>query len=134
VLNGWVAGQGWKRSKSKDASGWEHDGQIIRELKTPQALFGMGANNCKLIVVKPEKRGGHMPDPMVSKSIAEAQKRGVPIEVVTCPTRDAVHRRELQAPRRARRVARKVIAWTRTDSIRNKRPGQQSRDLWQRCR
>jgi hypothetical protein len=31
VLKGWVAGQGWKRSKSKDASGWEHDGQIIRE-------------------------------------------------------------------------------------------------------
>jgi hypothetical protein len=37
VLKGRVAGQGWKRSKSKDANGWEHDGQIIRELKVPEA-------------------------------------------------------------------------------------------------
>jgi hypothetical protein len=28
MLKGRVAGQGWKRSKSKDANGWEHDGQI----------------------------------------------------------------------------------------------------------
>jgi hypothetical protein len=33
VLKGWVAGQGGKRSKSKDASGWERDGQIIHRLR-----------------------------------------------------------------------------------------------------
>ena len=27
-------------------------------MKTPQALIGIGASNCKLLVVKPEKRGG----------------------------------------------------------------------------
>jgi len=36
VLKGWVAGQGWKRTKSKGANGWEHYGQIIRELKAPE--------------------------------------------------------------------------------------------------
>jgi len=47
VLKGWVAGQGWKRSKSKDANGWEHDGQIIRELKAPEALAAMSGRNCR---------------------------------------------------------------------------------------
>ena len=40
----------------------------------------MGASNCKLIVVKSEKRAGYMPDPLMGKSIAEAQKRGVALE------------------------------------------------------
>jgi len=48
VLKGWVAGQGWKRSKSKDASGWEHDGQIVRELKAPEALAGMSGRGSQL--------------------------------------------------------------------------------------
>ena len=56
ALKGWVAGQAWKRSKSKDANGWEHDGQTVRELKAPEALAGMHGRNCKLIVFKPEPR------------------------------------------------------------------------------
>ena len=48
MLKGWVAGQGWKRSKSKDASGWEHDGQIVRELKAPEALAGMSGRGSQL--------------------------------------------------------------------------------------
>ena len=79
MLKGWVAGQGWKRSKSKDASGWEHDGQIIRELRTPEAWAGMHGR-CKLIVVKPAKRKGYMPSPVMLDTVKEAQRRGVPIE------------------------------------------------------
>jgi hypothetical protein len=30
-------------------------------LKAPEALAGMHERNCKLIVVKPERRGGYMP-------------------------------------------------------------------------
>ena len=41
VLKGWVAGQSWKRSKSKGASGWEHDGQIIRRCRPPP-LYSLG--------------------------------------------------------------------------------------------
>jgi hypothetical protein len=33
VLKGWGCRPGQEASKSKDAGGWEHDGQIIRELK-----------------------------------------------------------------------------------------------------
>ncbi len=80
VLKGWVAGQGWKRSKSKDASGWEHDGQIIRELKAPEALAGMSGRNCKLIVVKPEKRGGYMPSQVMTSALKEAKRRGIQID------------------------------------------------------
>ncbi len=80
VLKGWVAGQGWKRNKSKDANGWEHDGQIIRELKAPEALAGMSGRNCKLIVVKPEKRGGYMPSPVMTSALKEAKRRGIPID------------------------------------------------------
>jgi hypothetical protein len=83
VLKAFVRDMEWRRTKSKDASGWEHDGQIIRELKTPQALIGMGASNCKLIVVKPVKRGGYQPDRLMTQSIKEAQRRGVPIEEFT---------------------------------------------------
>jgi len=39
-VRGLGAGQGWKRSKCKDANGREHDG-IIRELKAPEALVGV---------------------------------------------------------------------------------------------
>ena len=67
VLKGWVAGQGWTRSKSKDANGWAHVGQIIRELKAREALAGMHGRSRKLIVVKPERRG-------------EAKRRGIPID------------------------------------------------------
>ena len=58
VLRQFIYEQGWKRTKSKDASGWEHDGQIIRELKTEQALIGMHERNCKVIVVKPRNHVG----------------------------------------------------------------------------
>jgi|RhiMethySRZTD1v2_1073278.scaffolds.fasta_scaffold4338623_1 hypothetical protein len=77
VLKQYVSEQGWKRAKSKDASGWEHDGQVIRELKTPAALTG----NCKLIVVKPAKRKGCMPCNVMVSTLKEAQRHGVPIEV-----------------------------------------------------
>ncbi len=53
-----------------------------------QALISMGANNCKLIVVKPEKRDGYMPDPLMTQSMKEAPKRGVPIEEITVPPRE----------------------------------------------
>ena len=79
VLKGWVTGQGWKRSKSKDASGWEHDGQIFRELKAPEALAGMSGRNCKLIVVKPERRG-YMPSQVMTSALKEAKRRGIPID------------------------------------------------------
>ncbi len=52
MLKAFVRDQDWRRTKSKDASGGEHDSQVIRELKTP-ALTGMHRRNCKLIVVKP---------------------------------------------------------------------------------
>ena len=52
------------------------------------ALIGTGANNCKLIVVKPEKRDGYMPDPLMTQSIKEAPKHGVPIEEITVPARE----------------------------------------------
>jgi|RhiMethySRZTD1v2_1073278.scaffolds.fasta_scaffold515235_2 hypothetical protein len=71
---------GWKRSKSKDGSGWEPDGQIIRELKAPEALAGMSGRNCKLIVVKPERRGGYMPSQMMTSALKEAKRRGIPID------------------------------------------------------
>jgi hypothetical protein len=61
ALKHYVNAQGWKRTRSKDADGWEHDGQIIRELKTPTALTDMHGRNCKLIVAKPKRRGGYMP-------------------------------------------------------------------------
>jgi hypothetical protein len=86
VLKGWVAGQGWKCSKSKDANAWEHDGQIIRELKAPEALAGMSGRNCKLIVVKPERRGGYMPSPMMTRALKEARppdRRADPLTVKT---------------------------------------------------
>jgi hypothetical protein len=44
-----------------------------------QALIGMGANNCKLIVV---------PDPPMTQSIKEAPKCGLPIEEITVPARE----------------------------------------------
>jgi len=52
------------------------------------ALIGTGANNCKLIVVKPEKRDGYMPDPLMTQPIKEAAKHGVPIEEITVPARE----------------------------------------------
>ena len=52
------------------------------------ALIGTGANNCKLIVVKPEKRDGYMPDPLITQSFKEAPKHGVPIEGITVPARE----------------------------------------------
>jgi hypothetical protein len=64
----------------EDASDWEHDGQIIRQLKTPQTLTAWGATNCKLIVVQPVKRGGYVASPLMGQAMKEARKRGVPIE------------------------------------------------------
>jgi hypothetical protein len=80
VLKGWVAGRGWKHSQSKDANGWEHDGQIIRELKAPEALAGMSGWNCKLIVIKSERRGGYMPWQVMTSPLKEAKQRGIPID------------------------------------------------------
>jgi hypothetical protein len=46
-------------------------------LKAPEALSGMSGRNCKLIVVKPEKRGGYMPSQVMTNSIKEAKRRGI---------------------------------------------------------
>jgi len=70
----------------KDATGWEHDGQVIRELKAPEALAGMSGRNCKLIVVKPERRGGYMPSPVMTRALKEARhpdRRADPLTVKT---------------------------------------------------
>jgi hypothetical protein len=75
MLKGWIAGQGWKRNKSKDANGWEHDGQIIRE--APEALAGMSGRNCKLIVAKPERLGGYMPSSVMTSALKEAKRRSI---------------------------------------------------------
>ena len=83
VLKAFVRDQDWRRTKSKDAGGWEHDGQIIRELKTEHALTGMHGRNCKVIVVKPERRKGYVPDAVLAKTVNEAMRRGIPIEVCT---------------------------------------------------
>jgi hypothetical protein len=77
---GWVADQAWKRSKSKDANGWEHDGHTIREWKAPEPLTGISRRNCKLIVLKPERRGGNMPSPVMASALKEAKRRGIPID------------------------------------------------------
>ena len=77
---GWVADQAWKRSKSKDANGWEHDGQTIREWKALEALAGMSRRNCKLIVLKSERRRGYRPSPVMSSALKEAKRRGIPID------------------------------------------------------
>jgi hypothetical protein len=104
VLKGWVAGQGWKRSKSKDASGWEHDGQVIRELKAPEALAGMSGRNCKLIVVKPEKRGGYMPSQVMTSALKEAKRRGIPIvERIHAPQNESGPRQGIPRPARGMR-------------------------------
>jgi hypothetical protein len=50
-VRGLGAGQGWKRSKCKDANGREHDG-VIRELKAPEALVGVHGGTA----LKPERR------------------------------------------------------------------------------
>ena len=64
VLKSFVKEMESRRTKSKDVSGWEHDGQVIRELKTLQALTGMHGRNWKLIVVKPSRRlNGDIPLP-----------------------------------------------------------------------
>jgi len=57
-----------------------HDGQIIRELKAPEALAGMHGRNCKQIVVKPERRGGYMPSQVMISAVTEAKRRGIPID------------------------------------------------------
>ena len=82
---------------------WDHYSQQTRKMPTSPggrrrlgtlrpdhsgALIGTGANNCKLIVVKPEKRDGYMPDPPMTQSIKEAPKRGLPIEEITVPARE----------------------------------------------
>jgi hypothetical protein len=71
---------GWTRSKSKDANGWAHDGQIVREFKAPEALAGRHGRNCKQIVVKPERRGGYMPSQVMISTLKEAKRRGIPID------------------------------------------------------
>jgi len=63
-------------TKSKDANGWAQDGQIIRELKAPEALAGMHERNCTLIVVKPRNRKGFMPLADASQGCQGAQRRG----------------------------------------------------------
>ena len=37
----------------------------------------MSGRNCKLIVLKPERRGGYMPSSVMTK---EAKRRGLPID------------------------------------------------------
>ena len=39
-------------------------------------------------MVKPEKRDDYMPDPLMTQSIKEAPKHGVPIEEITVPARE----------------------------------------------
>jgi len=85
VLKGWVAGPGLEAQQEQGCQRlgtWRSDHPRV---EGSGALAGMSGRNCKLVVVKPEKRGGYMPDPLMSKSIAESQKRCVPIEEVTCP-------------------------------------------------
>jgi hypothetical protein len=53
VLKSFVKEMEWRRTKSNYASGWEHDGQVVRELKTLQALTAMNGRNCRQIVAKP---------------------------------------------------------------------------------
>ena len=49
-------------------------------LNVPEALAGMSGRNCKLIVVKPERRGGYMPSQMMTSALKEAKRRGIPID------------------------------------------------------
>jgi hypothetical protein len=65
---------------AKDANGWAHDGQIVREFKAPEALAGRHGRNCKQIVVKPERRGGYMPSQVMISAVTEAKRRGIPID------------------------------------------------------
>jgi hypothetical protein len=57
-----------------------------------QAIIGMGANNCKLIVVKPEKRDGYMPDPLMTPSrrlrSARCRSRRSPCRRARGPSRE----------------------------------------------
>jgi hypothetical protein len=46
----------------------------------------MSGRNCKLIVVKPERRGGYMPSPMMTRALKEARppdRRADPLTVKT---------------------------------------------------
>jgi LDH2 family malate/lactate/ureidoglycolate dehydrogenase len=40
----------------------------------------MSGRNCKLIVVKPEKRGGYMPSQVMTRARKEAKRRGIQID------------------------------------------------------
>jgi hypothetical protein len=40
----------------------------------------MSGRNRKLIVVKPEKRGGYMPSQVMTNALKEAKRRGIPID------------------------------------------------------
>jgi hypothetical protein len=40
----------------------------------------MSGRNCKLIVVKPERRGGCMRSPGMTSALKEAKRRGIPID------------------------------------------------------
>jgi len=66
MLKSFVREMEWRRTKSRDASGWEHEAQVICELKTLQALTGMHRRNRKLIVVKPAKGAGYMPSRLMT--------------------------------------------------------------------
>ena len=49
-------------------------------MKAPEALAGMSARNCKLIVVTPEKRRGYMPSQVMTSALKEAKRCGIPID------------------------------------------------------
>ena len=49
-------------------------------MKTEQTLIGMHGRNCKVIVVKPQRRQGYVCDPMLTKTVKGAQRRGIPID------------------------------------------------------
>ena len=40
----------------------------------------MHGRNCKVIVVKPQRRQGYVCDPMLTKTVKGAQRRGIPID------------------------------------------------------
>ena len=102
-----------------------------------QALIGMGANNCKLIVVKPEKRDGYMADPLMTQSMKEAPKRGVPIEEITVPPRERPQSCEWSAlqklgrsdARRKRRL-RSRVPFKATERKGGRRNGCAARAFW----
>ena len=80
VLKTYVKDKRWRRTRSKNAFGWDtSERELMRELKTVAAFQGMGPGTAKLYVVKPQKRGGYMPDKLMTEAIKEAKRLGIGI-------------------------------------------------------